>query len=116
MGLCTSGAGRNGPSYERGALRRPPRRSYESSIRETTPVGEFRLRFRPGPVTALCSTSRRHPTMTSQGTAHGHFQRAIHAGHLQNAETAAPEMGGLSLADALPHVPLLSVFQAATRA
>jgi len=29
---------------------------------------------------------------------------------------AAREMGGLSLADALPHVPLVSVFQAAMRA
>src|SRR5215510_4491922 len=39
--------------------------------------------------------------MTSQGTAHGRFQRAIHARHVQNAEMAAREMGGLSLADAL---------------
>jgi hypothetical protein len=37
--------------------------------------------------------------MTSQGTARGRFQRAIHAGHLQNAEIAAREMGGLSLAE-----------------
>ena len=40
-------------------------------------------------------------TMTSQGTARGRFQRAIHAPHVQNAEMAAREMGGLSLADAL---------------
>jgi len=39
--------------------------------------------------------------MTSQGTAHGRFQRAIHRGHVQAAEIAAREMGGLSLADAL---------------
>jgi hypothetical protein len=39
--------------------------------------------------------------MTSQGTARGRFQRAIHARHVQNAEIAAREMGGLSLADAL---------------
>jgi hypothetical protein len=40
-------------------------------------------------------------TMTSQGTPHGRFQRAIHSRHVQNAETAARELGGLSLADAL---------------
>jgi hypothetical protein len=39
--------------------------------------------------------------MTSQGTAHGRFQRAIHRRHIQAAETAAREMGSLSLADAL---------------
>ena len=39
--------------------------------------------------------------MTSQGTAHGRFQRAIHSRHVQNAEMAAREMGGLSLADSL---------------
>ena len=39
--------------------------------------------------------------MTSQGTAHGRFQRAIQRGHLLAAETAAREMGSLSLSDAL---------------
>jgi hypothetical protein len=39
--------------------------------------------------------------MTSQGTAHGRFQRAIHRRHLLPAEMAARELGGLSLADAL---------------
>jgi hypothetical protein len=39
--------------------------------------------------------------MTSQGTAHGRFQRAIHRRNVQHAEMAAREMGGLSLADAL---------------
>jgi hypothetical protein len=39
--------------------------------------------------------------MTSQGTAHGRFQRAIQRGHLLAAETAAREMGTLSLSDAL---------------
>jgi hypothetical protein len=48
--------------------------------------------------------------MTSQGTAHGRFQRAIHARQVQNAEMAAREMGGLSLADA----PALSELLAAT--
>ena len=38
--------------------------------------------------------------MTSQGIAHGRFQRAIHRRHIQAAEMAALEMGGLSLADA----------------
>jgi hypothetical protein len=32
--------------------------------------------------------------MTSQGTAHGRFQRAINRRHLLAAETAAREMGG----------------------
>jgi hypothetical protein len=39
--------------------------------------------------------------MTSQGTAHGRFQRAIRRRHLFAAETAARELGGLNLADAL---------------
>ena len=46
--------------------------------------------------------------MTSHGTPHGRFQRAIHARHIQNAETAAREMGGLSLADALLLCELLA--------
>jgi len=46
--------------------------------------------------------------MTSQGTPHGHFQPAIHARHLQNAEMAAREMGGLSLADGLVVCELLA--------
>jgi hypothetical protein len=32
--------------------------------------------------------------MTSQGTAHGRFQRAINRRHVQAAEMAAREMGG----------------------
>jgi len=39
--------------------------------------------------------------MTSQGTAHGRFQRAIKCRHLNAAEMAAREMGNVSLADAL---------------
>jgi hypothetical protein len=46
--------------------------------------------------------------MTSQGTAHGRFQRAIHRRHVQAAEMAAREMGGLSLADALSLCELLA--------
>ena len=46
--------------------------------------------------------------MTSQGTAHGRFERAIHRGHVQAAEMAAREMGGLSLADALLLCELLA--------
>jgi hypothetical protein len=46
--------------------------------------------------------------MTSQGTAHGRFQRAIHRRHVQAAEMAAREMGGLSLADALMLCELLA--------
>jgi hypothetical protein len=39
--------------------------------------------------------------VTSQGTAHGRFTRAIRERHLPNAELAARELGGLSLDDAL---------------
>jgi hypothetical protein len=46
--------------------------------------------------------------MTSQGTAHGRFERAVHRGHVQAAEMAAREMGGLSLADALMLCELLA--------
>ena len=46
--------------------------------------------------------------MTSQGTARGRLQRAIHARHVQSAEMAAREMGGLSLADALMLCELLT--------
>jgi len=46
-------------------------------------------------------------TMTSQGTAHGRFQRAIHRRHVHAAEVAAREMGGLSLTDALMLCELL---------
>jgi hypothetical protein len=46
--------------------------------------------------------------MTSQGTAHGRFQRASHRRHAQAAEMAAREMGGLSLADALLLCELLA--------
>jgi hypothetical protein len=46
--------------------------------------------------------------MTSQGTARGRFQRAIHARHVLDAEMAAREMDGLSLADALALCELLA--------
>ena len=46
--------------------------------------------------------------MTSQGTAHGRFERAIHRRHVHAAEMAAREMGGLSLADALLLCELLA--------
>jgi hypothetical protein len=39
--------------------------------------------------------------MTSQGSAHGRFQRALQRRHLVAAEMAAKEMGQLSLIDAL---------------
>ena len=65
-----------------------------------SPFEKARLLRAPSP--------QRHHTMTSQGTAHGRFQRAIHAGHVQNAEMAAREMGGLSLADALSLCELLA--------
>jgi hypothetical protein len=40
-------------------------------------------------------------SMTSQGSAHGRFTRAIHRRQLFAAETAARELEGLSLTDAL---------------
>jgi len=46
--------------------------------------------------------------MTSQGTAHGRFARAIRSRNVLNAEIAAREMGELSLADALAFCLLLS--------
>ena len=44
---------------------------------------------------------QRQSTMTSQGTAHGRFQRAIRDRLLRRATTAARELGDVSLADAL---------------
>ena len=46
--------------------------------------------------------------MTSQGSAHGRFQRAIYRRNVENADMAAREMGGLSLADALSLCELLA--------
>jgi hypothetical protein len=46
--------------------------------------------------------------MTSQGTAHGRFTRAIRNPNLLNAEIAAREIGELSLPDALAFRPLLA--------
>ena len=46
--------------------------------------------------------------MTSQGTAHGRFTRAISQRNLRGAEIAAKEMGGLSLIDALDYLVLLA--------
>jgi hypothetical protein len=51
---------------------------------------------------------QRRELVTSQGSARGRFQRAIHARHIQNAGMAAREMGGLALADALPLCELLA--------
>jgi hypothetical protein len=39
--------------------------------------------------------------MTGQGTTHGRFERAIWRRHLNAAEMAARELGGLNLAEAL---------------
>jgi hypothetical protein len=46
--------------------------------------------------------------MRSRGSAHGSFTRAINRRHVQAAEMAAREMGGLSLADALSLCELLA--------
>jgi hypothetical protein len=48
--------------------------------------------------------------MTSQGTAHGRFTRAIRDRHLRRAEMAAREMGELALPDALAFCLLLAEF------
>lgn len=50
--------------------------------------------------------------MTSQGTAHGRFQRAIQRRHLSAAEMAAREMGGLSPDDALSLCELIAYLDA----
>jgi hypothetical protein len=44
--------------------------------------------------------------MTSQGTAHARFHRAISGGHLLNAEMAARELAALSLSGSLALVLL----------
>jgi hypothetical protein len=46
--------------------------------------------------------------MTTQGTAHGRFQRAIARRNIFQAELAARELGGLNLADALSLCELLA--------
>jgi hypothetical protein len=46
--------------------------------------------------------------MTSQGSAHGRFTRAIAGRNLAAAEIAARELGGLALADALEYLVLLA--------
>jgi hypothetical protein len=46
--------------------------------------------------------------MTSQGTAHGRFTRAIRDRHVRRAEMAARELGELALADALDFCLLLA--------
>lgn len=47
--------------------------------------------------------------MTSQGSAHGRFQRALGRGNLDQAEMAARELGYLSLIDALSLVVAYTV-------
>jgi len=46
--------------------------------------------------------------MTSQGSAHGRFARAVAQRNIRGAEIAAKEMGGLSLLDALDYLLLLA--------
>lgn len=46
--------------------------------------------------------------MTSQGSAHGRFQRAIQRRNLFQAELAMREMGAASLLDALAYLDLLA--------
>jgi hypothetical protein len=51
--------------------------------------------------------------MTSQGSPHGRFQRAIVRRHLLAAEMAAREMGSLSLLDALALCELMAMVEPA---
>jgi hypothetical protein len=51
--------------------------------------------------------------LTSQGSAHGRFTRAIGQKNLRGAEIAAKEMGGLSLIDALDYLVVLAEVQPA---
>src|SRR5262245_30058974 len=46
--------------------------------------------------------------MTSQGTPHGRFQRALQRGQLFHAELAARELGKLTLPDALALATLIA--------
>jgi hypothetical protein len=46
--------------------------------------------------------------MTSQGSPHGRFARAIAQRNLAAAEIAAKELGGLALSDALDYLVLLA--------
>jgi hypothetical protein len=52
-----------------------------------------------------------HVFVTSQGSAHSRFTRAVERRHLANAEEAAREMGWLSLADALAFCELVAEAQ-----
>jgi hypothetical protein len=49
--------------------------------------------------------------VTSQGSLYGRFQRALKAGQVFHAETAARELGGLNLADALRLVELYAAYE-----
>ncbi len=49
--------------------------------------------------------------MTSPGSAHGRFTRALAQRNLRVAEIAAKEMGGLSLIDALDYLAVLAELQ-----
>jgi hypothetical protein len=46
--------------------------------------------------------------MTTQGSAHGRFTRAVKARNLFQAELALRELGGVSLLDALDYLDLLA--------
>ncbi len=50
-------------------------------------------------------------SITSQGSPHGRFRRAVEGGWLLGADAAARELGRLSLADALAFLALLAEHQ-----
>lgn len=60
----------------------------------------------PGTAGSLAQSAPRR--MTSQGTAHGRFSRAIKTRNLWAAETAMREMGSVSLLEALDYLALLA--------
>ena len=65
-------------------------------------------RWRANLVNSLKPSPQRSIVMTSQGTSHGRFQRAIQRGQLFHAELAARELGSLTLADALALTALIA--------
>ena len=62
----------------------------------------------PSPARRLRSPGPTASEMTSQGTAHGRYTRALAQRNLAAAEIAAKELGGLSLLDALDYLVLLA--------
>ena len=71
---------------------------------QSLPPPQTRIDASLAPLSDRCE----HTFVTSQGSAHGRFQRAIQRGNVLAAETAIRELGGLNLGDALAFVLLLA--------